>query len=107
MSDAYTRLEEKVLERDQVGASGIFYDLVRAGRPPPELLGKIVRIHAPYTHMPYHQRLGKMPGRDVRLYELKFEGKPPLPEVHWAEQEPLAIAGTFCAKARARVSGGR
>src|SRR6202521_4797206 len=36
MTDAYARLEEKILERDQVAASGIFYDLVRAGRPLPE-----------------------------------------------------------------------
>ena len=42
---------------------------------------------------PWNQLLGKMPGHYVRLYELKFEGKPPLPEVHWAEQEPLAIDG--------------
>ena len=149
MTDSYARLEEKILERDQLGASDIFYDLVRAGRPLPELVGEIVRIHAPYTHVPYHQRLddgivkfvnndhcflssrastelmtllrpelaylplaqtiwylptgldpwnqllGKMPGHYVRLYELKFEGKPPLPEVHWAQQEPLAIDGTF------------
>ncbi|HYK10337.1 MAG TPA: hypothetical protein VEV39_06035, partial [Gemmatimonadales bacterium] len=54
---SYARLEEKVLERDQQGASQIYYDLVRAGRPLPELLGQIVRIHAPYTHVPYHQRL--------------------------------------------------
>ena len=60
MSDAsYNRLEEKVLERDQVGASDIFYDLVRARRPLPELVGEIVRIHAPYTHVPYHQRLDR------------------------------------------------
>src|SRR5215471_9658960 len=51
------QLEEKILERDQQGASQIYYDLVRAGRPLPELLGQIVRIHAPYTHVPYHQRL--------------------------------------------------
>ena len=54
---AYARLEEKILERDQRAASDIFYDLVRAGRPLPELVGQIVRIHAPYTHVPYHQRL--------------------------------------------------
>jgi hypothetical protein len=151
----YARLEEKILERDQRAASQIYYDLVRAGRPLPELLGEIVRIHAPYTHVPYHQRLddgivrfvnndhcllssrastdlmpmitselawlplaqtiwylptgldpwnqllGKMPGHYVRLYELKFEGKPPLPEVHWADQEPLAIEGAFPEKLNA------
>src|SRR5207253_693532 len=57
VTDSYARLEEKVLERDQRGASQIFYDLVRAGRPLPELVREIVRIHAPYTHVPYHQRL--------------------------------------------------
>ena len=155
VAGAYARLEEKVLERDQRASSQIFYDLVRAGRPLPELLGEIVRIHAPYTHVPYHQRLddgivrfvnndhcllssrasmdlmkmvnpelaylplaqtiwylptgldpwnqllGKMPGHYVRLYELKFEGKPPLPEVHWADQEPLTIPGTFPEKLNA------
>lgn len=148
-TDSYTRLEEKILERDQVGASQIFYDLVRARRSLPELLRETVRIHAPYTHVPYHQRLddgivrfvnndhcllsarasmdlmklvrpelaylplaqtiwyiptgldpwnqliGKMPGHYLRLYELTFEGKPPRPEIHWADQEPLAIDGDF------------
>src|SRR6202171_3357801 len=149
LRDTYARLEEKILERDQRAASQIFYDLVRAGRPLAELLGQIVRIHAPYTHVPYHQRLddgivrcvtsahcllssrvsidlmkmlrpelaylplaqtiwylptgldpwnqllGKMPGHYVRLYEIKFEGKPPLPEVHWPDQAPLPIEGTW------------
>jgi hypothetical protein len=155
MRDSYARLEEKILERDQLAASHIFYDLVRAGRPLPELLREIVRIHAPYTHVPYHQRLddgvvrfvnndhcllssrasldlmklvrpdlaslplaqtiwylptgldpwnqliGKMPGHYVRLYEITFEGTPPLPEVHWADQEPLRIEGTFPEKLNA------
>jgi hypothetical protein len=155
VADSYARLEEKVLERDQKGASRIFYDLAQAGRPLPELLREMVRIHAPYTHVPYHQRLddgiprfvnndhcllssrasmdlmklvrpelaylplaqtiwympsgldpwnqliGKMPGHYVRLYELKFDGKPPLPQVHWPEQEPLAIEGTFPEKLNA------
>jgi hypothetical protein len=57
VAGAYARLEEKILERDQRASSQIFYDLVRAGRPLHELLGEIVRIHAPYTHVPYHQRL--------------------------------------------------
>ena len=57
ISTAYARLEEKILERDQGAASDIFYDLVRAGVPIPQLVGQLVRIHAPYTHVPYHQRL--------------------------------------------------
>ena len=155
VADQYAQLEEKILERDQKGASRIYYDLVQAGRPQPELLREIVRIHAPYTHVPYHQRLddgvprfvnndhcllssrasidlmkwvrsdlahlplaqtvwyipsgldpwnqliGKMPGHYVRLYEIKFEGKPPLPEVHWPDQEPLRIEGTFREKLNA------
>ena len=52
ISTAYARLEEKILERDQKGASDIFYDLVRAQVPLAELVGQIVRIHAPYTHVP-------------------------------------------------------
>src|ERR1051325_267683 len=131
VGSAYARLEDKILERDQGGASDIFYDLVRRRVPIPELVGQLVRIHAPYTHVPYHQRLddggvrfvnndhcmlisragpallpsppsraprpfphptgyspagldrwtqliGRSPGHYVRLYEIKFEGKPPL-----------------------------
>src|ERR1051325_12130919 len=57
VGSAYARLEDKILERDQGGASDIFYDLVRGGVPIPQLVGQLVRIHAPYTHVPYHQRL--------------------------------------------------
>lgn len=53
----YAELEERVLERDQVGASQIFYDLIRAERPLSEIIRETVRIHAPYTHVPYHQRI--------------------------------------------------
>lgn len=53
----YARLEERVLNRDQVGSSEIFYDLIRAGRPLNEMLRETVRIHAPFTHVPYHQRI--------------------------------------------------
>jgi hypothetical protein len=52
----YARLEERTLARDQVGASGAYYDLLRAGRPLPEIVAEAVRIHAPYTHVPYHER---------------------------------------------------
>lgn len=54
---AYEQLEDRVISRDQVGAARVYYDLVKAGRPVPEMLGEMVRIHAPYTHVPYHQRL--------------------------------------------------
>ena len=53
----YAKLEERVLARDQVGTSAVFYDLVRFGRPAAEILRETVRIHAPYTHVPYHQRI--------------------------------------------------
>jgi hypothetical protein len=53
---AYARLEERILARDQIGASQVFYDLVKAGRPVDELVRETVAIHAPYTHMPFHQR---------------------------------------------------
>ena len=53
----YSKLKEHVLDRDQIGTSDIFYDLVRAERPLPELLRETVHIHAPYTHFPYHQRI--------------------------------------------------
>jgi hypothetical protein len=53
----YDQLQERVLNRDQVGASEVFYDLVKADRPLEEVLRETVRIHAPYTHIPYHQRI--------------------------------------------------
>src|SRR6266850_5366192 len=53
----YAKLEERILARDQLGASQVYYDLVRAERPLGEILGETVRIHAPYTHVPYHQRI--------------------------------------------------
>src|SRR3989442_360383 len=51
----YAKLEERILARDQIGASAVYYDLVRAVRPRAEIVGETVRIHAPYTHVPYHQ----------------------------------------------------
>lgn len=53
----YAALEERILARDQKGASEVYYGLVREGRPLPEMLREAVRIHAPYTHVPYHERL--------------------------------------------------
>jgi len=54
---AYAALEERILARDQKGASDVYYRLVKAGRPLTEMLREAVRIHAPYTHVPYHERL--------------------------------------------------
>ena len=55
----YDRLKERILDRDQIGASTLFYQLVHAKRPLTEILREAVRIHAPYTHVPYHQRIDK------------------------------------------------
>src|SRR5882724_12589616 len=53
----YARLEERILARDQVGASATLYELMKDKRPVTEIVAQTVRIHAPYTHVPYHQRL--------------------------------------------------
>src|ERR1700734_610902 len=53
----YTRLEDRVMARDQVGASKVYSGPVRAGRPLYEIIAEAVRIHAPYTHVPYHERI--------------------------------------------------
>ncbi len=53
----YDKLEERILDRDQKGASDVYYELIRAGRPMTEIVGEGVRIHAPYTHVPYHERI--------------------------------------------------
>jgi hypothetical protein len=57
VQNLYNRLEEKILERSQTGTSEVFYDLIRAGRPLEEMLLETVRVHAPYTHVPFHQRI--------------------------------------------------
>src|SRR5438477_1187467 len=56
-SSEYSRLEERVIARDQKGASDVLYRLAKQGRPVTEITREMVRIHAPYTHVPYHQRL--------------------------------------------------
>jgi hypothetical protein len=53
----YARLEERILARDQLGASAALYELMKQKRPTKEIVRETVRIHAPYTHVPYHQRL--------------------------------------------------
>src|SRR6201988_2612791 len=50
-------LEDRILARDQEGGSRVYYELLRRGRPLPEIMAEAVRIHAPYTHVPYHQRI--------------------------------------------------
>ena len=56
-NESYARLEERILARDQAGASDAYYDLVRKCRPIEEMLLEAVRIHGPYTHVPYHERV--------------------------------------------------
>src|SRR5246127_3015391 len=53
----YDKLEDRILMRDQVGASEVYYDLVRSGRPFTEIIAEGVRVHAPFTHVPYHERI--------------------------------------------------
>jgi hypothetical protein len=53
----YQELEDRMLARDQEGGSRVYYELLRHGRPLPEIMAEAVRIHAPYTHVPYHQRI--------------------------------------------------
>jgi hypothetical protein len=53
----YQELEDRILARDQEGGSRIYCELLRRGRPLPEIMAEAVRIHAPYTHVPYHQRI--------------------------------------------------
>ncbi len=53
----YGKLEDRILARDQKGASDVYYELVRERRPLKEIVAEAVRIHAPYTHVPYHERI--------------------------------------------------
>ena len=53
----YARLQDRILDRDQAGAADLTFELMRAGRSTTEILSETVRIHAPYTHVPYHQRI--------------------------------------------------
>src|SRR5260221_157205 len=53
----YAALEERVLARDQKGASEIYYGLVKSGRPLPEMLREAVRIHGLSSHVLYHERI--------------------------------------------------
>lgn len=54
---AYARLEDRLLSRDQLGASEVYYGLAKSGRPLKEMVRETVRIYAPYTHVPFHQRM--------------------------------------------------
>ena len=145
----YARLEERIIARDQKGASDVLYRLMKQGRPVTEITRETVRIHAPYTHVPYHQRLddgvvkfvnndhcllservglplrsmirpelawlpmaqtvwymptgldpwnqliGKAPGHYTRLYDIKVNATPPMPERHWPDQAPVQVEGSL------------
>ena len=56
-SRLYDALHNAVMDRDQHAAQSAYYHLIRAERPLHEVISESVRIHAPYTHVPYHQRL--------------------------------------------------
>ncbi len=144
----YRALEERIMDRDQVGASEVYYGIHQGGRPLTEQLQQAVRIHGPYTHVPYHERIDdgyvnfvnndhcllsaratlgladkvspelaglpmaqtiwyiptgldiwnqkliKAPGHYARGYEMP-PGPPPVPVVHWPDQEPAAIDGDY------------
>src|SRR5256712_1638659 len=53
----YARLEERIIARDQKGASDVLYGLMKQGRSVTEITRETVRIRAPYTRVPSHQRL--------------------------------------------------
>ena len=55
--ELYDELRERILGRDQKGASDIYYELARQQRPITEIIAAAVNIHAPYTHVPYHERI--------------------------------------------------
>jgi len=55
----YAKLEDRYLSRDQRGATTVFHELVKARRPVTEIARETVRVHAPYTHVPYHQRIDR------------------------------------------------
>ena len=42
----YDKLEDRILARDQAGASETYYELARRSRPLPEMLREAVRIQA-------------------------------------------------------------
>ncbi|SVC15000.1 uncharacterized protein METZ01_LOCUS267854, partial [marine metagenome] len=147
----YENFRENMLSRDQVASLGTMHDLLKMDRPIKEILSETVRNHAPYTHVPYHQRIdggivrfvnndhcllsasatlrleryipkefaalpiaqtvwyvpigldiwnqlqGRMPGHYSRqVYDpKKYPGGALPPEVHWKDEEPSAIKGTF------------
>ena len=54
---AYDHYRETILERDNRKSLQLAFDLMKSGRPTTEIVSETVRAHAPYTHVPYHQRI--------------------------------------------------
>ena len=148
---SYEQLRENIIDRDQIAATSTLYELLQQGRSKVEILSETVRTHAPYTHVPYHQKIdqgivrfvnndhcllsggatlrlegymskhfehlplaqtvwyvptgldiwnqlkGKMPGHyGRRVYDASKYPEGPLdPEVHWNDEQPKPIEGTF------------
>jgi hypothetical protein len=44
---------------------------------------------------PWNQLLGKAPGHYTRLYSIEVNQEPPAPQIHWPDQEPLRLDGSF------------
>ena len=53
----YDHYRETILERDNKQATALAFDLMQRGRGTTEILSETIRAHAPYTHVPYHQRI--------------------------------------------------
>ena len=148
---SYEQLRENIIDRDQVSATNTLYELLRQGRSKVEILSETVRTHAPFTHVPYHQKIdqgivrfvnndhcllsggatlrlenymskqfeflplaqtvwyvptgldiwnqlkGRMPGHySRRVYDAsKYPEGPLAPEVHWQDEQPNLIDGSF------------
>ena len=148
---SYEQLRENIIDRNQVSATNTLYELLAQGRSKVEILSETVRTHAPFTHVPYHQKIdqgivrfvnndhcllsggatlrlenymskqfeflplaqtvwyvptgldiwnqlkGRMPGHySRRVYDAsKYPEGPLNPEVHWKDEQPSLIDGTF------------
>ncbi|MFT5393404.1 MAG: hypothetical protein ACI8PT_003605 [Gammaproteobacteria bacterium] len=57
LSATFDALEKPILARDQRAAFDAYLDLYNRERPLAEIVQAAVAIHAPYTHVPYHERI--------------------------------------------------
>ena len=53
----YEQMHDAVLARDQTRTQTAYYALLRDGERNEDIVSRSVAIHAPYTHVPYHQRI--------------------------------------------------